>query len=221
MKRPRLLHDLPASFALSSPTAPALLHKDSCLTFADLQHGIDTFGRALCELGLSPDERVAVYLPKQIETVVSIFGASAAGGVIVPINPLLKPQQVAYILKNCNVRVLVTSPMRAKQLEPALADCHDLNTLVLAGPAADAETTLPVRAVAWDVLMALPGKRTHARIDADAAGKPARASTLAVLSDDPALQFVQAGAGQRFNLLSVDALPLRVARRLITIPGEL
>ena len=41
-----------------------------------------------------------------------MFGAAAAGGVFVPVNPLLKPEQVAYILADCNVRVLVTSADR-------------------------------------------------------------------------------------------------------------
>jgi acyl-CoA synthetase (AMP-forming)/AMP-acid ligase II len=39
-----------------------------------------------------------------------MFGAALAGAVFVPVNPLLKPEQVAYILADCNVRpVLVTS----------------------------------------------------------------------------------------------------------------
>ena len=39
-----------------------------------------------------------------------------------PINPLLKPEQVAYILRDCNVRVLVTSPERLALLAPVLAE---------------------------------------------------------------------------------------------------
>ena len=38
-----------------------------------------------------------------------MFGAAAAGGVYVPVNPLLKAEQVGYILQDCNVRVLLTS----------------------------------------------------------------------------------------------------------------
>ena len=46
-----------------------------------------------------------------------MFGAAAAGAVFVPVNPLLKAEQVAYILRDCNVRVLVTSPERLALLE--------------------------------------------------------------------------------------------------------
>ena len=78
------------------------------------------------------DDRVAVYLEKRIETVESICGASAAGGVFVPINPLLKPQQVAYILDDCGVRVLVTTAAapRAAGAEQ-LAACPTVERVVV------------------------------------------------------------------------------------------
>ncbi|KAA3652590.1 MAG: acyl-CoA ligase (AMP-forming), exosortase A system-associated [Proteobacteria bacterium] len=169
MNRPRLLHDLVARAAATTADAPALIHKDDCLSFAQLQARIDAFAAALCGLGLLPDERVAVVLPKQTEAVVAIFGASAAGGVVVPVNPLLKPLQVAYILKNCNVRVLVTSAERARQLESVLTECHDLNTLVLVAPEDGFETAATSRVLGWDALMRVPPKPRHDRIDTDMA----------------------------------------------------
>ena len=39
----------------------------------------------------------------------SIFGTSAAAGVFVPVNPVLRAKQVGHILADCDVRVLVTS----------------------------------------------------------------------------------------------------------------
>ena len=66
-------------------------------------------------LSASRSERVAVYLEKRFEAVIACFGAAAAGCVFVPVNPLLKPKQVAYILAHCNVRVLITSDQRLKR----------------------------------------------------------------------------------------------------------
>src|SRR5665647_3571902 len=82
-------------------------------------------------LGLDRRGRVAVYMEKRIDTVVALFGAAAAGGVFVPINPLLKSEQVAHILKDCNVRILVTTPERLELLRPVLAGCHDLRCVVV------------------------------------------------------------------------------------------
>ena len=72
-----------------------------------------------------------MYLPKLLETVTSLFGAALSGGVFVPINPLLKAGQVAHILRDCNVRILVTSADRARLLAEALTECHDLNSVVI------------------------------------------------------------------------------------------
>jgi acyl-CoA ligase (AMP-forming) (exosortase A-associated) len=81
--------------------------------------------------GIGRGERVAIYLEKRFESVIASFGTTAAGAVFVPINPLLKPEQVAFILRDCNVRVLVTSAERLALLKHDLADCHDLRHLVL------------------------------------------------------------------------------------------
>ena len=61
----------------------------------------------------------------------STFAAAAAGGVFVPVNPLLKAHQVGYILQDCNARLLVTSLDRAQSLIDTLGDCPELHTLIV------------------------------------------------------------------------------------------
>jgi acyl-CoA ligase (AMP-forming) (exosortase A-associated) len=110
---------------------------------------------------------VAIYLEKRFETVIASFGTPAAGGVFVPINPLLKPEQVGYILRDCNVRVLVTSPERLAQLGTILADCHDLRHVVmLDGARPDVELNA-IAETAWSTLLASPTRAGHRVIDTD------------------------------------------------------
>ncbi|MGO4832557.1 AMP-binding protein, partial [Rhizobiaceae sp. 2RAB30] len=111
------LSHLPREAAQLYGEAPALTYKDKTCSYAELWRRICGFAAGLAAIGLSQGERVGILLDKRIETVVAIFGTSAAGGVAVPVNPLLRPQQVAYILADCNVRVLVTSSDRLVQLE--------------------------------------------------------------------------------------------------------
>ena len=66
----------------------------------------------------------------------AIFGTSAAGGVFVPVNPVLRPKQVAYILNNCSVRVLITSAERFELLREELAGCPSVQHVVLLGTGA-------------------------------------------------------------------------------------
>ena len=109
----------------------ALTYGDATRSYAELWDTVARFAVGLAELGVGRADRVAVFLEKRLETVESVFGISAAGGVFVPINPLLKPQQVAYILDNCGVRVLVTTAARLALLAPALEACPTLERVVV------------------------------------------------------------------------------------------
>lgn len=133
----RFLHDLVRQSASGCGTVIALTHGSSALTYEQLWRQVITAGAGLQRIGLARNDRVAVFLEKRIETVVSIFGTSAAGGAFVPINPLLKPRQVAYILADCDVRVLITSKERYELLEPDLRDMKALDHVVIIGELQD------------------------------------------------------------------------------------
>jgi acyl-CoA ligase (AMP-forming) (exosortase A-associated) len=127
------MHHLLLTSARERGEAPALTSKDVTVTYAQLWREVSGFGDALRRLGLGRRDRVAVYLDKRIETVTAIFGASAAGAVFVPVNPLLKPKQVGYIMQDCDVRVLVTSPDRYAVLRAELEQCKALDHVILTG----------------------------------------------------------------------------------------
>ncbi|MDR2187926.1 MAG: acyl-CoA ligase (AMP-forming), exosortase A system-associated [Azonexus sp.] len=162
-----LLHQLIDRAAAQTPTAAALTYGKASLAYGDLQAAIARFASGLMALGLQRGERVAIYLEKRFETVIASFGAPAAGGVFVPLNPLLKPEQVGYILRDCNVRVLVTSAARLALLPETLAACRDLRHVVVldAGTAPSACGALNL--LCWDDLLAAPPLSGHRLIDTD------------------------------------------------------
>lgn len=128
---PQLLHELVAEIAQQTPSSIALCEGARDITYAALASEIGQSSNLFLNLGLERRDRVAVYMEKRVDTVVAMFGAAAAGGVFVPVNPLLKPEQVGYILKDCNVRILVTTPERLELLGSVLATCHDLRFVVV------------------------------------------------------------------------------------------
>jgi len=165
-----LIHEFIFNSAARTPEAEALVYQGKRLDYAALANAVDATAKALLELGIGRGERVAVYLEKRIETVAALFGASAAGAVFVPVNPLLKPEQVAYILSDCNVRVLVTSTDRLKLLAPVLTQCPDLRTVLVVGAREDLPAIAGVNVFAWDKVTATSGSLTaHRAIDTDMA----------------------------------------------------
>lgn len=125
--------DLIADSARRTPHAVALSDNGKPISYAALHEEVTISAQLFLSCGLLRSERVGVYLEKRLETVIALFGAVAAGGVFVPVNPLLKPEQVGHILIDCNVRILVTSPERLDLLRPTLHQCADLRVIVLVG----------------------------------------------------------------------------------------
>ena len=162
-----LLHELILESAERIPDKEALVYQKSRLNYSELAAAVEDAADALIGLGLAKSERVAVYLEKRIETVAAMFGTSAAGGVFVPVNPILKSEQVAYILKDCNVRILVTSRDRLKLLVDALQDCRDLHTVLVVGDG-DFPEISGINVRRWGEDMG-KGGRGHQVINADMA----------------------------------------------------
>ena len=165
-----LVHDFIFHSARRTPQAEALVYGARRLDYGTLAQLVRDSGAALLAHGLGASERVAVYMEKNVENVAAMFGAAAAGGVFVPVNPLLKAEQVAYILADCNVRVLVTSVDRLRLLGDALAHCRDLRLVIAVG-----NGTLPalpgIEVQGWDAALANAGNAPapHRVIDGDMA----------------------------------------------------
>jgi acyl-CoA ligase (AMP-forming) (exosortase A-associated) len=164
-----LLFELPLRGAARSPSAPALSFKGKTLDYATLASAIERYASGVIGAGIGRLERIAVYLPKQFETVIVMFGSARAGCTFVPVNPLLKPAQVEHILRDCNVRMLITSAERADTLQEVIGACPDLRHLVIVG---ETRTTLAPNAalqvLSWDALLADANTgRAHRVIDAD------------------------------------------------------
>ena len=164
-----LIHDFLFDSARRSPEAEALVYGAVRLDYRALAEAVDRAAGALVDAGVDARERVAVFLEKRIENVAAMFGTARAGAVFVPVNPQLKPEQVAHILADCNVRVLVTSPERLLQLRAVLAGCPDLRTVFVTG-AAPSHDGLDVRAWAEAQVAPAPDVLAARRpIDADLA----------------------------------------------------
>jgi len=166
---PKLLHEFIINSAKQYPQHVALRHKNDNLDYESLTKEISTIGHGLLNSGISAGDRIGVYLPKRFETVISFFAASYAGVVFVPINPLLKPAQVGYILNDCNIRMLITSNDRLKQLKDVLENCKDLSFVIDANDKADKDEPTHYKIEYWQDLKTPKSTSAHPRKDTDIA----------------------------------------------------
>ena len=166
-----LVHDFIFNSARRTPAAAALAHGARRLDYAALAHAVEGAADTLLRAGVQRAGRVAVYLEKRVENVAACFGAAAAGAVFVPVNPLLKAAQVAYILADCSVAVLVTSIERLRLLAEVLPACAGLHTVLVTG-AGELPVLAGLTVQAWDDRareQQAPCMPRHAVIDTDMA----------------------------------------------------
>ncbi|WP_432377864.1 acyl-CoA ligase (AMP-forming), exosortase A system-associated [Duganella sp. P38] len=169
----QLIHEFIFESARTAPERQALGYQGLGLNYGALAQLVRQAASAWLRHGLQRGERLAVYLEKREEAVVAMFGAAAAGGVFVPVNPALRPEQVAYILADCNVRILVTSRERLHQLAAGLARCPDLHTVIVTGPTEGLAAAPDVLVHGWRASLQAAAEHDdqtpHRRIDADMA----------------------------------------------------
>jgi long-chain acyl-CoA synthetase len=92
------------------PDRPAVRLNETVLTYADLVERSAQAAGLLAACGVVPGDRVAVMLPNVPEFAVVYYGILRAGGVVVPMNPLLREREVAYYLSDADARVIFAAP---------------------------------------------------------------------------------------------------------------
>ena len=163
------LHELVLRSAAAQPDAAALTYRDHHLDYGSLATRMQGFAAGLMALGLPRGARVAIYLEKRFEAVIASFGAPAAGLVFVPLNPLLKPEQVGFIMRDCDVSVLVTSPDRHALLAEQLGTCPALCHVVLTEERSPVPATSGIAEHNWSSFIDARPLASHRVIDTDMA----------------------------------------------------
>jgi acyl-CoA ligase (AMP-forming) (exosortase A-associated) len=165
-----LIHKLIFQAAQRSPDAEALSYQGQRVSYASLSQHINQLAATYLEMGIKRNDRVAIYLEKRPETVIAMFAASAAGSVFVPVNPLLKPDQVAYILADCNVKILVTSADRLRSLHKILPLCPDLRCVIVVDSTNKTHAETSASIISWEQSLAMKSDLVpHRCIDTDMA----------------------------------------------------
>lgn len=104
-----LVPDLLRRTAAAHPDREAVVDAGGILTYRQLEHAAGQLARALTAHGVRPGDRVAVMLPSCRQYALIYFGIMAAGGVIVPINPIYRAPEVQHQLADASVAAMITA----------------------------------------------------------------------------------------------------------------
>src|SRR5262249_9187365 len=115
----------------------AFTDADRTLTYGDLQARSCRFASALLDIGLRPEERLALLLYDTVDFSVAFWGGVRAGIVALLLNTLLNAEQYAFILPDSRPSAIVASASLAKTLLPILDRVPRLRSIILAAGSAD------------------------------------------------------------------------------------
>ena len=117
-----LIHQMLRGSATRYPDKEAIVHARQRLTYREVANRCTSVACGLRSAGMRRSDRVGIYLDPSVDQVVSMFSISQAGGVYVPVNTVLFPEQVAHIVRDCAMTALITTP---EKLERRLVNCRD------------------------------------------------------------------------------------------------
>jgi acyl-CoA ligase (AMP-forming) (exosortase A-associated) len=131
-----LVHHMLERSALRFAGEEAFVCGERRLTFGEVQQRVAALGRGLREAGVGRGDRVGVLLEPSVELPLSILAVSKAGGVFVPVNAALTPNQVAHIAADCSMKALILGAERLRALSQVLEQTRSLEFVVAVGESA-------------------------------------------------------------------------------------
>jgi long-chain acyl-CoA synthetase len=108
----------------------ALVTPGRTLSFAELDALSGAFAGALRRGGIEDGDRVSIYSQNRWEWVVAYHGILKAGAVVNPINVMLTPEEVAFVLNDCGARAIVTSGDKAPAIVGLREQASRLETVI-------------------------------------------------------------------------------------------
>ena len=153
-----------ADIAEETPDAPAFIHGERTLTFAELLDGSARAAQGLADLGVGPGDRVALWLPNIPAYPILYFACARLGAIAVAVNTRYRAVEVADIIGRSGAKVLASAPGFRRidflsilaDIEPAALD--RLAAIVIVG---DEAATVPpaierLRRVPFERLLSRP-----------------------------------------------------------------
>ena len=131
------LGDLLLTAADRRPDHMAIILPDQRMTYAELRDRSIDRALSLQALGIGPGDHVGLLMPTGMDFLITMFASSILGAVTVPVNARYQPPELAYVIENADLRVLLTTDEIAEAVNfverlhlaiPALAesDTHSL-----------------------------------------------------------------------------------------------
>jgi fatty-acyl-CoA synthase len=118
---------------LMQPGATALRFTGHTITWAELRQRVAALAGALSRRGVGFGDRVMILMLNRPEFVESVLAANMLGAIAVPVNFRLTPAELAFLVEDCEARLMITESVLAAVAGGVRGITSVLNTIVVAG----------------------------------------------------------------------------------------
>ena len=107
-------------------------------TYAELHRDVLALAHGLLRLGIDKGDRVGIWAPNCPEWTLLQYATAEIGAILVPVNPAYRTDELAYVVNQAGIRLLVAAPAfktsdYAAMIEDARPGCPGLRWVVLLG----------------------------------------------------------------------------------------
>ncbi|WP_099157309.1 fatty acid--CoA ligase family protein [Virgibacillus ndiopensis] len=103
--------------ARNHPNKTAFVFQNQKTSYMELEGAVTKFASQLCELGYQRGDHIALVVGNSPYYVIGLYGALRLGAVVIPINPLYTAHELSYILKNGDVKAVITMDILLEKFE--------------------------------------------------------------------------------------------------------
>ncbi|MEM7300901.1 MAG: AMP-binding protein [Pseudomonadota bacterium] len=94
----------------------ALVNDGRSFTFNQLNKMVEAAAGGLSDLGLARGDVVTLYAANSWEWIVSYYAIARLGAVINPVNTMLTPDEIEYVVKDCGAKAIIASPEKVSAI---------------------------------------------------------------------------------------------------------
>ncbi|SEQ99087.1 amino acid adenylation domain-containing protein [Hyunsoonleella jejuensis] len=124
------LVDIIENASTSQPDKEAFKCGKETITYRELSIKTSQLAHYLNQQGVKIGDRVGIYLNRSLETAIAIYGILKAGAAYVPLDFSAPHTRTSYVLKNCDIRYLISSPKLRSKVKSLLETESNLSAVI-------------------------------------------------------------------------------------------
>ncbi|KJS15526.1 MAG: hypothetical protein VR69_13310 [Peptococcaceae bacterium BRH_c4b] len=128
-----LIKDLFKKAGINKLDDPVIIEGDHNIKYSELYDQVNRLSNGLKSLGVKAGSKVSLYLPNSSEFAIGYYAVQQLGAVVVPINVLLRAEEIKYITRHSDSELVITNQEHYPEMKKGIAGLESLKHVIVSG----------------------------------------------------------------------------------------